>query len=99
MILQHPYNESKFEAKQNLTMNSRLLLLLLLGVGMGLSAPLDKSKTRPYLRLCKETQINGPLGAPGPLQGSVAIETDLPDNSGCNGIDLGVVSVGVCNDS
>lgn len=45
---------------------------------MGLSAPLDKSNTQLYLRLCKETQIDRPLGAAEPLQGSVAIETDLP---------------------
>ena len=45
---------------------------------MGLSAPLDKSNTQLYLRLCKETQINRPLGAAEPLEGSVAIETDLP---------------------
>ena len=45
---------------------------------MGLSAPLDESNTQLYLRLCKETQINRPLGAAEPLQGSVAIEADLP---------------------
>ena len=59
-------------------MNSHLLLLLLLRVAMGLSAPLDESNTQLYLRLCKETQINRPLGAAESLQGSVAIETDLP---------------------
>lgn len=87
-------------------MNSRLLLLLLLGVGMGLSAPLDKSNTQPYLIPCKETQINSPLGAAEPLQGSVAIEEDLPGSgdsgdSGddCSGLDLGVVGIGVCTDS
>ena len=77
-------------------MNSRLLLLLLLRVAMGLSAPLDKSNTQLYLRLRKETQINRPLGAAEPLEGSVAIENDLP---GCNTLNLlGVVSVGVCSD-
>ena len=92
------FNKSKFEAKSNLTMNSRLLLLLLLRVGMGFSAPLDKSKTQPSLRLFKETQINRPLGAAEPIQGSVAIETDLPDSGNdCSGLDLGVVAIGVCS--
>ena len=78
-------------------MNSRLLLLLLLRVAMGLSAPLDKSNTQLYLRFRKETQTNRPLGAAEPLQGSVAIEDDLPGGD-CNGLDLGVVAIGVCSD-
>ena len=61
---------------------------------MGLSAPLDKSNDQPYVRLCKETQINRPLGAAEPLQGSVAIENDLPGDD-CNGLGLGL-GVGVC---
>ena len=76
-------------------MNFQLLLLLLLRVAMGLSAPLDKSNAQLYLRLRKETQINRPLGAAEPLQGSVAIEADLPGS--CGGLDLGVVVVGVCS--
>ena len=49
---------------------------------MGLSAPLDESNTQLYMRLCEETQINRPLGAAEPLQGSGAIETDLPGDPG-----------------
>ena len=73
-------------------MKSQLLLLLLLRVVMGLSAPPEKSKDQPSLRLCKETQINRPLGEAEPLQGSVAIENDLP---GCNG----TIVLGLCLDS
>ena len=58
-------------------MNSQLLLLLLLRVAMGSSAPLDKSNTQLYPRLCKEVQINRTLGAAESLQGSIAIESDL----------------------
>ena len=70
-------------------MNFQLLLLLLLRVAMRHSAPLDKSNTQLYLRLGKETQINRPLGA-DELQGSVAIETDLP------GVCIGAIVLGVC---
>ena len=71
-------------------MNFQLLLLLLLRVAMGLSAPLDKSNIQLYLRLCKETQTKRPLGAAEPLEGSVAVETDLP------GICVGAIVLGVC---
>ena len=72
-------------------MNFQLLLLLLLRVAMGLSAPLDKSNTQLYLRLCKESPTNKPLGA-DEIQGSVAIEADLPGGVVC----IGALVLGVC---
>ena len=75
-------------------MNFQLLLLLLLRVAMGLSAALDKSNTQLYPVLCKETQFNRPLGAARPLQGSVAIEADLPGDSGDDCV--GVLVLEVC---
>lgn len=63
-------------------MNFQLLLLLLLQIAMGLSAPLEKSNTRPYLKLRREILADRNLGAEASSQDSVAPEGDLSGRPG-----------------